>query len=456
MGIVIFFFLASGCSFQNSTAVKSPARDSEGFSFSGSDTFVPRWWTEFDDPILDYLTESSLRDNLSLKQSWNRLAEAKAQLRGQTSGLYPSLDVTADYRDQKRRQAGATEITQSTGLALSASYEVDLWGKIESSVEAARYETRASREDLMSAAMSLSSEVTLTWFQLVEAYAQKYILEDQIETNKKILNLIEKRFRYGKVRAADVLRQRRLYDSTLGQKENIIISIKVLEHKLAVLLGKIPDRMVNPVRISLPESPPVPATGIPARVINRRPDVRAAFLRLKSADKEVAGAIARRYPRISIAASLSTEGANAGDLFDDWLQSIAADFALPLFDGGSRRADVSRAKAVLARRVNGYKETVLGAYREIEDALVREKQQKKQLVFIKKQLKSATQTVERIRSQYLNGTTDYLDVLNALESKQQLQRNLMTAKEKLLEYRVALYRSLAGGFEIDNRLVESY
>jgi len=446
----------SGCA-HKSPEMDSPATVSGAFTESGSDTMARRWWTEFEDPILNHLMERSLSGNLSLKQSWNRLEEARALVRREESDLGPAVDVNADYRDRKQRSGdNSTSISQSSQLGLSASYEVDLWGRIQSSVEATRYDRKATKQDLRASAISLTAEVTRTWFQLVEQYAQKQILEDQIETNRTVLKLVEKRFELGQVRAPDVLRQRRLVESTLQQKADVEATIKTLEHQLAALMGRVPNRRVNPVRISFPSVPEPPETGIPAEVINRRPDVHSAFLKVKAADKNVASAIANRYPRIDITASLTTDGADGGSYFDNWIQSLAADFALPLIDSGQRKANVSRSKAVLARRLNGYRDAVITAYREIEDALAREQKQRETIDLVKSQFKNAQKTVGRLRSQYLNGTVDYLDVLDALENKQQLERDLLRARQQLLDIRVSLYRSLAGGFETETSIESNY
>ncbi len=455
MGLVGIVLVLSGCTMFEGPEVTSPAEPSESFSDTGTVTPPDRWWTSFDDPALNDLVERSLEGNVSLRQSWNRLAEARAVVRGEESGLFPSVDVTGQYQAQSSDAPGGSDSSRSGQLGLSAQYELDLWGRIESSVEAAEYESRATRQDLRASAVSLTAEVSRSWFQLVEQYAQRSVLQEQLETNQQVLELVETRFQLGRVRAPDVLRQRRLVDSTRQQISSVESTIQVLEHQLAVLLGRIPDERVNPVRTDLPSIPPIPETGVPSQVINRRPDVRAAFLRIRSANREVATAIADRYPRFTISGSITTEEGDRLNLFDNWMESIAADFALPLFDAGQRKAEVSQSKAVLARQINAYRDSVLVAYREIEDALAEERQQQRQIELLNDQLENATQTMERLRSQYVNGTVPYLDVLEALESQQQLRRDLVTAREQLLEDRIALYRALAGGFEMSNPIEDS-
>lgn len=454
MIVVGLMMVVAGCAHKQPD-MSSPANSSDSFSDSGSDTAPMTWWTEFEDPILNHLVKRSLEGNYSLRESYNRLQQAQQVIRQERSNLYPSVDVTGQSSARKERDNNTTQNSDASQLGASADYEIDLWGRIESSVDAARYESKATRQDLRASAMTLTAEVTRTWFQLVGQYAQRSVLEDQLETNRKVLELVEKRFQLGRVRAPDVLRQRQLIQSTLEQKSSVETTIETLEHQLAVLLGRLPNSDVNPVRTSLPSVPELPETGVPSDVIQRRPDVKAAFLRVKSADEEVAAAIANRYPRITLSGSLTTSGGDGATLFDNWVQSIAADFALPIIDGEQRRAQVSASKAALAEQLNSYRGSVLTAYEEIENALVRERRQREQIRLVRQQLENSEKTVERLRSQYINGTSNYLDVLNALESKQQLERDLISARQQLLEFRVALYRSIAGGFEVDQFQNES-
>jgi outer membrane protein TolC len=168
---------------------------------------------------------------------------------------------------------------------------------------------------------------------------------------------------------------------------------------------------------------------------------------LQAADREVASAISNQFPRISLSASLSTADLNGGNLFEDWGRSLAGNVIAPLFYGGQLSAEVDRNQAVKKQRLYQYGQSILTAFREVEDALAQEKKQREKIQSIRNQLEIARQAYEQLRIEYFNGMGNYLDVLTALDEVQQLQRDLLTAKMVLLEYRIALYRSLAGGFE---------
>jgi NodT family efflux transporter outer membrane factor (OMF) lipoprotein len=283
----------------------------------------------------------------------------------------------------------------------------------------------------------------------MEAQNQLELVNNQIETNEKVLQLQETRFGSGQIRSADILRQRQLLESTREQKIAVESRIQVLEHQLAVLLGRSPQEEIIPPSDSLPEPPPLPETGLPAELIRRRPDVQNAYNLLKAADREVAAAISNQYPRFSLTASVSTAADNVDDLFRDWARSLAGNLLAPLFYGGQLRAEVDRTKSVKKQRLYEYGQTMLNAFREVEDALIREKKQLETIQSIKEQVNLAEQSYQQLRIEYFNGMGNYLDVLTALDEAQRLRRNLLSAKMTLLEYRIALYRSLAGGFETE-------
>lgn len=439
--LVFSVALAAGCG-SRSTLREPPVTPPETFSDSGADTVPDRWWRTFGDTDLNRLVDTGIRNNFNLKSAWSRLRQARAVAEGEAASLYPSLDGSAEGEISR---TNGTENDQLR-LGLTANYEVDLWGRIQSSVEAERFRARASRADYRTAALTLSAEITRTWYALLEQHQQLDLLEQQINTNRKVYELIRSRFGSGQIGSADLLRQEQLLESTREQKITVESRIQVLEHQLAVLLGQAPQRTPSYQSNSLPELPPLPATGVPADLVRRRPDVRSAYRRLQAADRELAAAISNQYPRLTLTASLSTTDNNATDLFDDWARSFAGNLTAPLLDAGRRDAEVERTRALKQQRLHEYGQAILTGFQEVEDALIREQKQAERIENIRQQLKLSEKTVVRLRSRYLNGSGDYIDVLNALNEKQQLQRDLLSARRQLLEDRISLYRALAGGF----------
>ncbi len=442
--IFIVFFLAAGCSVPDkntSQVVEIP----DTFSHSGNDKLTDKWWIVFGDEKLNSLVKNVLHSNLNLKIAWQRLREAQAVVKRESVDLYPTI---SGFADAEKNWYSSRE-TKDIRLGLLADYEVDLWGSIRSNIEAQKYQAKATYTDYQTVALSLSAETVRTYFQLIEANNQLDLVNKQIQTNQQIVYLLKSRFNSGQIRSADILRQEQLLESTREQKITVESRIQVLEHRLAVIMGKPPQLRNDYVYKDLPKLPPLPRTGIPIELVRRRPDIRTEFNLLKVADSMIAEAISNQYPRLNLTASIYTVDDDAVDLFDDWVGSFVGSFVDPLLDAGRREAEVVRTQAVKNQQLYNYGQAVLTAFKEVEDALILEMKQHEQLESLKKQASLAKKTLNRLKHQYLNGTVNYIDVLTALNSEQQLRRDLISQKLILFEFRIALYRSLAGGFETE-------
>lgn len=437
---IIASLLLAACATQQEPP-PAPVEPPEAFSRSGEPALMDSWWQAFDDQQLDALVARALDGNLSLRAGFQRLRQARAVADRQSAALFPSLDATAGA---ERQESDLTDSnTFSAGLA--ASYEVDLWGRLQSLSEAEALRASATLADYQAAAVSLSGEIASTWFRLVEQRAQYDLARTQLETNQNVLTVIESRFATGLSGSADVLRQRQLVSASRERLSFVSGEIGVLEHQLAVLVGESPGGAGLPEDATLPELPPLPATGVPAQLIQRRPDLQQAWRLVRAADQDLAAAISNRFPRFSIEGSVRTQASDAGELFDNWLTTLAGNLLVPLVDGGALRAEVRRSRAVVEELVQSYGQAVLTAIREVEDALVREQQQRGRLQSLDEQIRLADTTYRQLRIRYLNGTVSYIEVLTALQDKQDLQRTFLTTRQQLLNTRVALYRALAGG-----------
>lgn len=435
--------MVSGCSVPARTVsnlVEPPA----AFTAGGTLEMPERWWESLGDDGLNAAVDSALLNNFDLRSVWERLRAAQAVRDRQAALLFPSLEATAD--GAVTRPEGINFDDESFDLGLSARYEVDLWGRIRSSVQAERLHAEATRADYHAAALSLSAEIARTWVQLAEAQNQVALVDEQIATNTTVLQLIQNRFGLGQVQAVDILRQRQLLESTREQRTVAESRRQVLEHLLAVLMGRTPldDAGLRP--LDLPVLPGLPDPGVPLDLVQRRPDVRQAFLLLQAADRDVAAAISNQFPRLTLSASLSSTTRSAQTLFQDWATTFAGNLLAPIFLGGELRAEVDRTRAVRQERLYLYGQAVLNAFREVEDALVLEARQRERIALIETQLTLADQSYTQLRIQYFNGASNYLDVLTALDEVQALRRDLLSARLTLIDHRIALYRALAGSF----------
>ncbi|MEF8980674.1 efflux transporter outer membrane subunit [Thiohalorhabdus sp.] len=446
---VLALALMAGCTTRGEQP-EPPVELGLNFSEAGDAQPPERWWRAFSDSKLNALVGRALQANLDLKTAWQRLREARAVTNRQSAALFPSLEATAEVNTESGGASGATFDSDSFAQGgLSAAYEIDLWGRIRARTEAESLRARATHADYRAATLSLAAEVTRIWYRLAEARARRDLIAEQAATNEKVLALIETQFGHGQARSADLLRQRRLLESVRQQHHAAEAHLQTLEHQLAVLLGRRPQQGVDARRDSLPALPALPATGLPAELVQRRPDVRSAWLRLRAADREVAAAVSNQFPRLSLSASAVTTDRGAAQLYDDWALSFAANLAAPLIDAGRREAEVARTRAVERQRLFEYGQAVLTAFREAEDALIRERGQRRELASLREQVRLAAQSYSELRRRYLKGDAAYLDVLTALADTQALRRDLLAARMDLVAYRIALYRALAGGFRTE-------
>ena len=407
------------------------------------------WWTAFEDDRLNALIDRALESSFSLRTAWDRLDQARALAEKAGADLWPNLDGSAGASREVGKVSGfdRTYLTDYS-LGLAAGYEVDLWGRVRASSDAARLDALSTAEDLQAAAITLTAEVARTWYQLIEQRGHLSLLHEQIETNEKYLDIVTLKFRRGQVSASDVLQQRQLVESTEAERVLAESNIGVLGHQLAVLLGAPPAALEMPMGEELPTLPPLPETGLPVELIRRRPDVSAAELRVHAADQRVAAAMADRFPRLQLSARGGTSSEELGGLLESWLASLAGDLTAPLFDGGLRRAEVERTRAALSEHLNSYGEVVLASLREVEDALMREGKQVEYVASLLEQLRLSRRAMEQTRENYTKGTMDFTRYLTTLLEHQRVQRMYLQARLDLVLFRVGLYRALSGSWPL--------
>lgn len=412
------------------------------FSLPGKVPFQAEWWLDFQDDTLTLLIDQAIDDNFSLQATQEKINEARAIARQAGAALVPGLDGQGAAASTRDHNSASSRETFSLGLA--ASYEIDLWGRVRSQRDAAVLDANATEADYHTAVISLTAQVALTWYQLVEADLQLELLREQQETNAKILQLISAQFRAGQVGIADVLQQRQLVESTISSLAGLRAERDTLANQLAILLGIAPTSAAMVQRAQLPTLPPLPETGIPLDLLTRRPDIDSSLQRLQAADNRVAAAVADRLPRLSISADLSTSGENSGDLFNNWFSTLGANLFSPLFDGGRREAEVARNESIAGQLFYRHGQIILEAISEVENSLVREKEQQVILGSLETQLGYAAETIKNVGNRYRQGVENYQRVLLALVSHQNLQRSILTSRRQLITFRISLYRALSG------------
>ena len=418
-------------------------------SFSAGQTLPPvdKWWKEFEDSELDSLIDEALSENLTLRMAWARLDQARQAAKISGAGRYPSLDLALGAQHQHiggDLPPGYEENEDTFSAALTLGYQVDLWKKIKNSRSAAMLDFEAGRTDLEATALTVAANTAELWASLMEQQALLNLLDEQLEAGTRYLKLVESRFGQGISSAVDVYQQRLQVENIKAQFPKTRMQQKLLEHQLAIMLGREPTAVIPVSGIDLPKVNELPPTGIPAEVLRKRPDVRSVELRLLAADHRLASAIADRFPSISLSATAGYQSSEISNLFDHWITNLAGNLLAPVFDAGRRKAEAERNRAVVKELFLQWQAVLLRAYAEVEDALVTEEGLLETYTSTVKQVELAEQTLERSRSLYINGLTDYLTVLNSLQALQGLERAEISIRKSLISNRIKLHSALGG------------
>ena len=449
--IGFFFCLLSGCAIHTVDEearlleVDVPAR----FSESATGAILPdgwnySWWEMFEDEDLNRFIESGLAANFELRQYAARIEQATALARQAGARLYPSLDVDAGYElqwDGETRGSESRDRQEASDLGFLLRWELDIWGRLSSLRRAENLTAQATIEDWMGARLLLSAAIAETYFEIQEQRRQLEVVREQIDTNKTLLKLTSLRFGQGQSSIVDVLQQQEQLEATLARVPQIESDIGQLEYSLDILLGRPPGKETHVTSSQLSHPSPLPDVGIPALLLTRRPDLRAAQKRVLAFDYDVGVAVAEQLPTLSLGGSIDW----AGDPdFTDAVTAVFAGLAAPLFNAGERRNEVIYRKARLEDALAGYSGRYLSALFEVEAALLEERKSAEQLMLVEKQLVTAQRLLTEARNRFSQGLTDYLPVITSLSIVQNLERNVVNTKRRVLSSRVGLHRALGG------------
>ncbi|MEX2305069.1 MAG: TolC family protein [Waddliaceae bacterium] len=273
------------------------------------------WWTEFGSQQLNVIVDQTLMGNLNLKESWAKIAQACARLKIEGAARLPAIDLgmnAAHFSGQAGRfgpgggldgigESGlpGSNATNFYTLEATLSYEIDLWRRVASKTEAACYELQATREDLDATALTLTGSVVDLWFTIQEQQALLEVIREQEEVSRTLLELVELRFSTALSTALDVFQQRLQLADILAQPPPIHSKLETSIHNLQTLMGAAPGTICLDLDLEIFNGlPPFPKRGAPIDLICRRPDLRAQYFRLQSADAEIAAAIADIFPRL--------------------------------------------------------------------------------------------------------------------------------------------------------------
>ncbi|MBN3760592.1 efflux transporter outer membrane subunit [Burkholderia sp. Ac-20365] len=416
------------------------------------------WWKVFDDPKLNELEQHARDANQNLKAAAARVNEARALNQATRAGLFPTLDAGVGPTKQRVSAASlfepdGTDVPQQTlwRAQASASYEVDLFGRVASTVDAANADTQRSEALYRSILLALQADVAQNYFALRELDAEADVFMQAVGLREQSLALVQRRFAEGEITQLDVQRA----TSELASARSDAMSVQRLratsEHALAVLLGETPAAFAiapNPIQAVNLRIPP----GLPSSLLERRPDIAAAERAMAAANARIGVAKAAFFPSLTLTGTAGFESATLGDLFKwssrAFLLGPLAGTALnvPLFDGGRRRGNLANARAVYEEDVATYRQQVLVAFREVEDSLADLRILETQTQTQDEALKASQRAADLSRKQYAEGAVNYLDVLDAQRSVLQARRAAVQLQGVQAASTVSLIRALGGGW----------
>jgi NodT family efflux transporter outer membrane factor (OMF) lipoprotein len=405
------------------------------------------WWQLFGDPVLNDLAASVEVSNQNVAAAVAAYAQARALVAQERAALFPtvSLGLSADRSGVRNREAGS-----AYRLNLGGNWEPDVWGRLRAGVTSAQASAQATAADLASARLSAQGEVAANYFTIRALDAQRTLLESSIAGYERELRITENRYHVGIVARTDVLQAQTQLASARSDALTLQRQRAQFEHAIAVLVGKAPSEFtLAPApewRVSVPAIP----VGVPATLLQRRPDIAAAERDVAAANAEIGIARSAYFPNIGLSASAGSSGSRFADLFSAsnaaWSFGLSA--AQSIFNAGATRASVAGAEARHQAAVARYRQTVLNAFADVEDQLtaVRVLEQQQELRRVASE--AADKVEQQIMNRYRAGQVSYSEVVQAQNTALNARRSLVQVQADRQAAAVTLIQALGGGWRV--------
>jgi NodT family efflux transporter outer membrane factor (OMF) lipoprotein len=457
----VFLALLTGCAVgpdyvKPKAEMPDAFKEREGWKVAQPKDDIVRgaWWEIFHDSQLNELESQVLISNQNIAVAEAQFRQARALVQGSRAAYFPQITTDpAVKRSRKSENISGTGTAASTApvsdflMPLTASWEMDIWGRIGRSVEASQGSAQASAADLASARLSAQAELAQNYFQLRALDAQRQLFESTVVAYRKNLELTQNRYAASVASRADVLQAQTQLKTAEAQMIDIGVQRAQLEHAVALLIGKPASTFSLPVSPLMAPPPPIPA-GMPSELLERRPDIAAAERRMAAANAQIGVAEAAFYPTVTLSASAGLEASH----FSDWLSwpshfwSIGSSLLGTVFDGGARTAQTEHARAAYDATVAAYRQTVLSGFQEVEDNLSALRILAEEARVQGEAVTAAEQSLVLTTNRYKAGIVSYLDVVSSQTIALNNQRSAIGILGRRMTAGVQLIKALGGGW----------
>lgn len=411
------------------------------------------WWQVFGDPVLDELEARVARHNQSLAAQLAAYDQARAAIAQAQAAYFPTLSAGASATRSKFARSSTSVavpgvIRNSLSASATASWAPDLWGKVRLQVQAGEASAAASAATLRFTQLSLQGQLAQSYLQLRTVDAQIGLAQSTVAAYGRALQLTENRYKAGVDTAADVAAARTQLLQAQTSLTDLGVTRAQLQNAIAVLVGEAPADFSLPAAEGLPAVPRIPP-GIPAQLLQRRPDLAAAQAQVQAANAQIGVAQTAWFPSLTLSAQGGSQATRLADLFSapSLFWSLGPTLAATLFDGGLRRAQLESSKAAYRQTVANYRQDVLTALQQVEDnlaaqrILAQEAQQQAEVV------QAADVSLRLAENQYKAGTAPYLNVLTAQTTATGARNAELVLRNRRYAATVALIQALGGGWD---------
>ena len=413
-----------------------------------------QWWKQFNDPVLDDLIAESLANNKNIMIAAANVEQAASVLKVTRSSLFPQFGYSGAGTKQRASESDGLRLPEnpytSYQTVASASWEIDLWGRIRRLSEASMANLLATEEARRGVILSLVSSVANTYIQLLGLDEQLSISKSSLTTYAKSVQLFEKQFKYGQVSQMNVEQARTQYETAATAIPQIEQQIIQTENALSILLGRYPGHISRGKAIDKILSPDIPS-GIPSDILTNRPDIRQAEQNLIVANAQIGAAKALYFPTISLTGDFGYASADLSDLFKSpsrvW--NYTGSITGPIFTAGAISGQVKQAEAARQAALYSYELSIQSAFSDVENALAARKKIDAQVKAQERLVRAGKEYARLAQIQYNGGYAPYATVLQAQQQLFPAELNYAQFRASLLASYVNIYKAMGGGWIIE-------